>query len=146
MFKTCCCRGLKTRPPTRKINCSLSHKISIRFQNLWFIFHVSFLYFNLLNINHLEKWNIRLQCFILSFMFHSKKHWGRKTKTLWERFKNTVGAIQKHWGSVKALPQCFEKWNMKLKMKHKSRMFQPSKVLIINKLKHKNETWKQKTS
>ena len=34
---------------------------------------------------------------------------------------------------------------MKLKMKHRSRMFQPSKVLIINKLKHKNETWKQKT-
>ena len=29
---------------------------------------------------------------------------------------------------------------LKLKMKHKSRMFQPSKVLIINKLKHKNET------
>ena len=29
---------------------------------------------------------------------------------------------------------------MKLKMKHKSRMFQPSKVLIINKLKYKNET------
>ena len=29
---------------------------------------------------------------------------------------------------------------MKLKMKHKSRMFQLLKVLIINKLKHKNET------
>ena len=29
---------------------------------------------------------------------------------------------------------------LKLKVKHKSRMFQPSKVLIINKLKHKNET------
>ena len=29
---------------------------------------------------------------------------------------------------------------MKLKVKHKSRMFQYSKVLIINKLKHKNET------
>ena len=29
---------------------------------------------------------------------------------------------------------------LKLKMKHKSRMFQPSKVLIINKLKHRNET------
>ena len=79
--------------------------------------------------------------FLLS-MFHSKKHWGRKTKTLWERFKTSVGAIQKHCGSVKALPQCFEKWNMKLKMKHKSRMFQLLKVLIINKLKHKNETWK----
>ena len=35
------------------------------------------------------------QCFIL--------------KTLWEKNKNTVGAIQKHCGSGKALPQCFEK-------------------------------------
>ena len=29
---------------------------------------------------------------------------------------------------------------MKAKMKHRSSMFQPSKVLIINELKHKNET------
>jgi hypothetical protein len=29
---------------------------------------------------------------------------------------------------------------LKVKMKHRSRMFQPSKVLIINRLKHKNET------
>ena len=82
--------------------------------------------------------------FLLS-MFHSQKHSGRKTKTLWERFKNTEGAIQKHCGSDNALPQCFEKWNMKLKMKHWSSMFQPLKVLIINELKYKNETWKQKT-
>ena len=34
---------VRIRPPIRPINCSLSHKISIRFQNLWFIFHVSFL-------------------------------------------------------------------------------------------------------
>ena len=34
---------VRIRPPIRQINCSLSHKISIRFQNLWFIFHVSFL-------------------------------------------------------------------------------------------------------
>ena len=83
--------------------------------------------------------------FYVSFLvstFHSKKHWGRKTKTLWERFKNTVGAIQKHWGSDNALPQRFEKWNMKLKMKHWSRMFHFLKWLIFNKLKHKNETWK----
>ena len=30
-------------------------------------------------------------------------------KTLREKSKNTVGAIQKHCGSVNALPQCFEK-------------------------------------
>ena len=53
-----------------------------------------------------------------------------------------MGAIQKHWGSVKALPQCFEKWNMKLKMKHKSRMFHFSKWLIFNYFITKNETWK----
>ena len=47
-------------------------------------------------------------------MFHFKK-------TLWERFKNTVGAIQKHWGSDETLPQCLKKWNMKLKMKHETK-------------------------
>ena len=85
--------------------------------------------------------------FYVSFlvsMFHSKKHWGRKTKTLWKRFKNTVGAIQKHWGSDNALPQRFEKWNMKLKMKHPSQMFHFSKWLIFNCFKTKNETWKVK--
>ena len=45
---------------------------------------------------------------LLVSMFHFKKHWGRKTKTLWKRFKTPVGAIQKHWGSVKALPQCLK--------------------------------------
>ena len=28
-------------------------------------------------------------------------------KTLWERFQNTEGAIQKHYGSAQSLPQCF---------------------------------------
>ena len=62
---------------------------------------------------------------LLVSMFHTKntegekqKHCGSDTKTQWERYQNTMGAIQKHSGSVKALPQCFEKWNMKLKMKH----------------------------
>ena len=90
--------------------------------------------------------------FYVSFlvsMFHSKntvgekqKHCGSDSKTLWERFKNTVGAISKHWGSVKALPQCFEKWNMKLKMKHLNRMFHFLKWLIFNYFITKNETWK----
>ena len=59
---------------------------------------------------------------LLVSMFHTKntegekqKHCGSDLKTLWERFKNTE--------SVKALSQCFEKWNMKLKVKHWSRMF-----------------------
>ena len=114
----------------------------VYFTNGVFCFHVSVSYFNLLIINTFNDWNIRLLCFIFSFNVSFKKHWGRKTKTLRERFKTSVGAIQKHCGSVKALPLCFEKWNMKLKVKHKSIMFQPSRVLIINKLKHKNETWK----
>ena len=76
---------------------------------------------------------------LLVSMFHTKntegekqKHCGSDSKPLWERFKTPVGAIQKHWGSVKALPQCFEKWNMKLKMKHISCMFHVSKWLIFN--------------
>ena len=51
------------------------------------------------------------------------------------------------WGLI--LEVCILLWQflipflektLKLKVKHKSRMFQPFKVLIINKLKHKNET------
>ena len=34
------------------------------------------------------------------------KHCGSDSKTLWERFKNTVGAIQKHNGSDKSLSLC----------------------------------------
>ena len=86
---------------------------------------------------------------LLVSIFHTKntegekqKHCGSDSKPLWERFKTSVGAIQKHWGSVKVLPQCFEKWNMKLKMKHKSCMFHFSKWLIFNYFITKNETWK----
>ena len=110
-----------------------------------FSFHVSFLYFNLLNINHLETWNIRLECFILSFMFHFSKHWG-SAFTLPQCFWIAPTEVLNRSHSVFVfLPQCFLNETLKLKMKHKSRMFQPSKALIINKLKHKNETWKQKT-
>ena len=66
------------------------------------------------NMKHSTRmFHIMFQCFI--------------SKTLWERFKNTVGAIQKHWGSDQSLPQCFLKWNMKHKMKHTSTMFHISK-------------------
>ena len=47
-------------------------------------------------------------------MGEKQKHCGRKTKTLWERFKNIMGEKQKHNGSVKALPLCF----VFSKMKH----------------------------
>ena len=47
-------------------------------------------------------------------MGENQKPNGRKTKTLWERFKNPMGEKQKHNGSVKALPLCF----VFSKMKH----------------------------
>lgn len=47
-------------------------------------------------------------------MGEKQKHCGRKTKILWERFKNPMGEKQKHNGSVKALPLCF----VFSKMKH----------------------------
>ena len=88
--------------------------------------------------------------FYVSFlvsMFHSKntegekqKHCGSDSKTLWERFKNTEGARYRSHSVFVFLPQCFLNETLKLKMKHRNRMFQPSEVLIINKLKHKNET------
>ena len=110
----------------------------IDYQFFWRLKHATFMF------------HFWFQCFILKTLREKnkntvgaiQKHWGSDLKTLRERFKNTEGAISKHWGSDNTLPQCFEKWNMKLKMKHKSRMFHFLKWLIINKLKYKNETWK----
>uniref|UniRef100_UPI004027FE4D hypothetical protein n=1 Tax=Alloprevotella sp. TaxID=1872471 RepID=UPI004027FE4D len=63
--------------------------------------------------------------FYVSFlvsMFHSKKHCGRKTKTLWEKNKNTVGAIQKHCGSdLKTLWERESAPTVFLKMKHETK-------------------------
>ena len=89
--------------------------ISIRIQNLWFIFHVSFLCFNSLNINHLEKWNIELRCFILSFMFHFSKHWGSALslpQCFW--IAPTVFWNRSHSVFV-FLPLCFWEWNIESK-------------------------------
>ncbi len=59
-----------------------------------------------------------------------------------------MGEVSRSHCVFESLPQCFcfspsvffLSETLKLKMKHRNRMFQPSKVLIINKLKHKNET------
>ena len=59
-----------------------------------------------------------------------------------------MGEVSRSHCVFESLPQCFLiaptvfflSETLKLKMKHRSRMFQSSKVLIINKLKHKNET------
>ncbi len=48
-------------------------------------------------------------------MGEKQKHCGNDLKTLWERFKNTMGEKQKHNGSVKALPLCFVFSKMKLR-------------------------------
>ena len=119
-------------------------KISIRFQNFCFTFHVSYFVIKQLNINHLGKWNIWLGCFILSFMFHFSNLCG-SALSLPQCFWIAPTVFLNRFHSVFVfLPQCFLNEILKLKMKHKSRMFQPSKVLIINRLKLKNETWKQK--
>ena len=119
-------------------------KISIRFQNFCFTFHVSYFVIKQLNINHLWKWNIWLGCFILSFMFHFSNLCG-SALSLPQCFWIAPTVFLNRFHSVFVfLPQCFLNEILKLKMKHKSRMFQPSKVLIINRLKLKNETWKQK--
>ena len=128
-----------------EIGIGLTYILPTMFFAFMFHFYVSIYWLSMLS-------NAEIYDFYVSFlvsMFHSKntegekqKHCGSDLKTLWERFKNTVGAIQKHWGSAFTLPQCFEEWNMKLRMKHKSRMFHFLKCLIFNKLKQKNETWK----
>ena len=61
-------------------------------------------------------------------------------KTLRERFHAPSVFLNRSHSVFVFLPQCFLNETLKLKMKHRSRMFQLSKALIINKLKHKNET------
>ena len=65
-------------------------------------------------------------------MFHFKFHVSL-FKTLMERF-HAPSVFLNRSHSV------FENETLKAKMKYRSSMFQPSKVLIINELKHKNET------
>ena len=76
----------------RPINCSLSHKISIRFQNLWFIFHVSFfLLTNWISIilKH-ETYNLYVSFLVSCFIF-----------------QNTEGALSRSLSVFESLPQCF---------------------------------------
>ena len=76
-----------------------------------FHFYVSTRWLSTHSIDETYDFNVSL----LVSMFHLQKHCGSDSKTQWERFKTSVGAIQKHWGSDNTLPQCFKKWNMKLK-------------------------------
>ena len=72
-------------------------------------------------------------------MFHFKFHVSL-FKPLRERIIAPSVFLNRSHSVFVFLPQCFLNEILKLKMKHKSRMFQPSKVLIINRLKLKNET------
>ena len=72
-------------------------------------------------------------------MFHFKFHVSL-FKTLRERESAPSVFLNRSHSVFVFLPQCFLNETLKLKMKHKSCMFQPSKVLIINKLEYKNET------
>ena len=96
--------------------------ISTHFLNLWFIFHVSFLCFNVLIINTFKGWNIILLCFILSFMFHFSKHCGSDSKTPRERFHAPTEVLNRSHRGFKSLPQCFSfspsvflEWNIETK-------------------------------
>ena len=87
-------------------------------------------------------------------MFHFKFHVSL-FKTLMKRFHAPTVFLNRSHSVFESLPQCFriaptvflffshsvfENETLKAKMKHRSSMFQPLKVLIINELKHKNET------
>ena len=87
-------------------------------------------------------------------MFHFKFHVSL-FKTLMERVIAPTVFLNRSLSVFESLPQCFcfsptvflyfshsvfENETMKAKMKHQSSMFQPLKVLIINELRHKNET------
>ena len=72
-------------------------------------------------------------------MFHFKFHVSL-FKTLWERFHAPTVFLNRSHRVFVFLPQCFLNETLKLKMKHKSCMFQSLNVLIINRLKHETET------
>ena len=61
-------------------------------------------------------------------------------KTLRERFHAPSVFLNRSLSVFVFLPLCFLYETLKLKMKHKSRMFLILNILIINELKHKNET------
>ena len=132
MLKTCCCRGLQTRPPIRPTNCSLSNIYPYVFKtfDLSFMFHFMF---QLIDYQSFQKVKHTIQMF--HFQFHVSLF-----KTLRERFHAPSVFLNRSHSVFVFLPQCFQNETLKPKMKHKSRMFQPSKELIINRLKHKNET------
>ena len=77
-------------------------------------------------------------------MFHflftiplSKKLSGREIKPQWERFKTSMGEKSNPNGRNTTE-------TLKSKMKHRMPMFHLLKVLIINVLHYKNETWNKK--
>ena len=79
-------------------------------------------------------------------MFHflfttplSKKLSGREIKPQWERFKTSMGEKSNPNGRNTTE-------TLKSKMKHRMPMFHLLKVLIINALRYKDETWNKKTS
>ena len=78
------------------------------------------------------------QCFIF-YLPHPfpKKHNGSDLKTQWERFKTSMGEKSNPNGRNTTE-------TLKSKMKHRMPMFHLLKVLIINALHYKNETWNKK--
>ena len=78
------------------------------------------------------------QCFIF-YLPHPfpKKHNGSDLKTQWERFKTSMGEKSNPNGRNTTE-------TLKSKMKHRMSMFHLLKVLIINALCYKNETWNKK--
>ena len=78
------------------------------------------------------------QCFIF-YLPHPfpKKHTRRKIKPQWERFKTSMGEKSNPNGRNTTE-------TLKSKMKHRMPMFHLLKVLIINALHYKNETWNKK--
>ena len=78
------------------------------------------------------------QCFIF-YLPHPfpKKHNGSDLKTQWERFKTSMGEKSNPNGRNTTE-------TLKSKMKHGMPMFHLLKVLIINALHYKNETWNKK--
>ena len=108
------------------------------------MFHVSFYVSTLWKSNVSRDETLVLNVSFLVSMFHflfttplSKKLSGRKIKPQWERLKTSMGEKSNPNGRNTTE-------TLKSKMKHRMPMFHLLKVLIINVLHYKNETWNKK--
>ena len=122
--------------------CTRVHVISVRRICFMFHFYVSTHWKSCVSRDETLVLNVSFLVSMFHFLFTtplSKKLSGREIKPQWERFKTSMGEKSNPNGRNTTE-------TLKSKMKHRMPMFHFLKVLIINALCYKDETWNKKTS